>query len=113
MRAGAERYSFLAGPLEGAPAAGVGQDNASGQVHTVDLDVISGVREIPVSRRPQLDVVIAARRHVDGIGEPLSGLEVVDDVASAKGVGRQDDVDVFAQPVLAAGVTLDVVVIGD
>ena len=83
MIAGGQRHGFFADPLEVAPAAGVRQDNASGHVHTVDLDVIGSIGEIEVSRRPQLDVVIAAGRHVDGVGEPLPSLGVRHHIAAA------------------------------
>src|SRR5437879_3690658 len=111
MLTGAERYSFFADPLKGAPAAGVGQDNSSGHVHTVDLGVKGSIWEVKVGCRPQLDGVIAARRHVDGVGEPLAGLEVVHHVAAAGGVGGHDDVHILAEPVLAALIARSVVVV--
>src|SRR5207302_10166543 len=97
---GGQRHSFLADPLEDVPAAGVGQHNASGHVYTVDLDVIGSIGEIEVGRRARLDVVIAVRRHVDGVGEPLSSLGVRHHIAAAvSGVRGRNDVNAFSEPV--------------
>src|SRR5207249_2587342 len=113
MLAGGERHGFFADPLEVVPAAGVRQDNATGQGHTVDLDVIGGIGEIQAGCRPQLDVVIAACRHVDGVGEPLSGLGIAHGVAAAYRVGGDDEVHVLAEPGLAGLTALSVVIVGN
>src|SRR5438034_351611 len=103
MLASGERHSFFADPLEGAPAAGVGHEDAAGDVDAVDFDVEGAVGEH--AARPELDVVLGAGDRVDGISEPLSGLEVVHDVAAVGGVGGHDDVHVLARPVLTALIT--------
>src|SRR5881396_1128539 len=113
MPAGGERYAQLADPLEGVPAAGVGHGNAAGDVDAIDFDVEAG-RWRPVAIAcSEFDVVLGAGGHVDGIGEPLSGLEVVHDITTAQGVGGHDDVHVLARPVLTPGIAFDVVVVGD
>src|SRR5207244_2016689 len=78
MLAGGKRHAFLADPLESAPATGVGHGNGCRYVDTVDFDVegASGKH----AARPDLDVIEGAGGHVDRVGEPLSGLEVIDDV---------------------------------
>src|SRR6266513_5642557 len=67
----------------------------------------------PAVARADVDAVGGSLSNMHGVGEPFAGLEVVHDVAAAGGVGGGDDVDVFARPVLASGVALDVVVVGD
>src|SRR5439155_610373 len=111
MPAGGQRHALFADPLEVAPAAGVGHEHAAGDVDAIDFDVEGAVGE--PAGDSQRDVVLGAAGHVDGIGEPLPGLEVVHDIAAACGVGGDDDVDVFARPVLASGIAFDVVVVGD
>src|SRR5438034_124666 len=107
MPAGGERYAQLADPLEGVPAAGVGHGNAAGDVDAIDFDVEAG-RWRPVAIAcSEFDVVLGAGGHVDGIGEPLSGLEVVHDITTAQGVGGHDDVHVLARPVLTPGIAFD------
>src|SRR6267378_3437735 len=113
MPAGGERYAQLADPLEGVPAAGVGHGNAAGDVDTIDFDVEAGQWRPVAIACSESDVVLGAGGHVDGIGEPLSGLEVVHDIATAQGVGGHDDVHVLARPVLTPGIAFDVVVVGD
>src|SRR5205823_10829781 len=98
-------------PLEGVPAAGVGHQDAAGDADAIDLDVEGAVGELVA--RPQLDVVLGAGEHVDGISEPLSGLEAVHDEAAAGGVGGGADVHVLAEPVLTALIARGVVVVGN
>src|SRR5438552_1749558 len=109
--AGRERNSFLPDPLEGVPIAGVRHDDGAGDVLAVDLDVEGAGREL--AAHAQLDVVVGGGLHVDGVVQPLAGLEVVDDESAACGVGRDDDVDVLVGAVLTARVARYVVVIGD
>src|SRR6266480_3230958 len=111
MLAGGERHACLADPLEGAPAAGVGHGNAAGDVDAIDFDVEGTVGEPAAGA--DFDVVLGAGGHIDGVGEPLSGLEVVHDIAAARRVGGQDDVHVLTEPVLAPGIARNVVVVGD
>src|SRR5206468_12052929 len=80
-------------------------------VLAVDLDVEGAGREL--AAHPQLDAVVGGGLRVDGVVQPLAGLEVVDDVTAAGGVGGDDDVHVLVGAVLTAGVAGDVVVIGD
>src|SRR5207245_8927575 len=61
----------------------------------------------------RLEVYAGVCMHVDCVCHPLAGLEVVDDVTSAGGVGRDDDVDVLVGAVLATLIARRVVVIGD
>src|SRR5204863_320181 len=111
MNARSQRNALLADPLEGAPAAGVGHEDAAGDVNAIDFDVEGTVGEPAAGA--DFDVVLGAGGHVDGIGEPLSGLEVVHDITTAQGVGGHDDVHVLARPVLTPGIAFDVVVVGD
>src|SRR5439155_26360921 len=107
---GGYRDALLADPLEAAPTAGVGYDDGSGHVPADDLDMESTVEE--GAAHAQLDVVAVVSLHIDGVFQPLAGLEVVHDIAAAGGVGGGDDVHVLGGPVLASGVARDVVVIG-
>src|SRR5712691_2403029 len=111
VRSGGKGDALFADPLEGAPAAGVGHEDRSGHVDAVDLDVEGAGCEHAAD--PEPDVVLAGGRHVDGVGEPLPGLEIVHGVAAAEGVGGQDDVHVLVETVLASRVAWNVVVVGD
>src|SRR5262249_38220656 len=66
-----------------------------------------------VARSADGEVVVSVARHVDRVREPFAGLEVVDGVRAAGGVGRGDDVDVLARAELTAGIAWGEVVVGD
>lgn len=74
MLAGGKSDAPLAEPLEVALAAGVGQDDGSGHVHAVYLDVESAVWKVEVGSYPKLDGVIAARWHIGRVAQPRSCL---------------------------------------
>src|SRR5439155_1251562 len=111
VQPGGKRDPFLPDPLEGVPIAGVGHDDGAGDVLAVDFDVEGAGREL--AAHAQLDVVVGGGLHVDGVVQPLAGLEVVDDETAPCRVGRDDDVDVLVGAVLTARVAGDVVVVGD
>src|SRR5207302_7575933 len=92
MLAGGNWHALLADPLECVPSSGVGHDDQSGHVLPIDFDVEGAVCER--AARPDFDVVLSAGRDVDGVGKPLSGLEVIHDVAAAMGVVDHYTVDV-------------------
>src|SRR5712691_3670707 len=109
MLTGRERNAGFGDPSESAPAASHGRDHASGYIDPVDFDVKgAGGRE--VIALVDRNIVLTARRDVDRVRQPLSGLEIVHD---KPGLRVLDDVHVFAGPILTSGVARGVVVVSD
>src|SRR5215217_6810241 len=83
--AGCESHAGLAQPGVGAPPSGARHGHRAGDVGAVDLDVEAAGGEFAAD--VGLDRVRGGRRHVDGVLEPLAGLDVVDHVARGVGTG--------------------------
>src|SRR5262249_25007878 len=101
--AGGERDALLADPLERAEVTGGWNGDGPGHVGAVDLDAEGAVGE-GAARHAKVDVVEPRSSDVDGVDQPLAGLEVVHHEAAPVGIARGDDVDVLGWPVLAARV---------
>src|SRR5688572_1639122 len=97
MHARVEGEPLLTDPLIVAPAARVRQNDRTRCVDAVDLDADGSVRELRTGRRSKLNVVRAAGRHVDRIGEPFAGFEILDDIGATRLIAGTEEIDALAR----------------